>query len=107
MGKIKKIVRILVPSSLLRGKLHTLHEYYLIISARYRHQKALRKLKGKPKIKVAFFVLHSSVWKCDELYKKMDAEDKKKPQVFLGLLDPSKPAGGLDYAGKRECNGYH
>jgi hypothetical protein len=30
------------------------------------------------------------------MLKKMDAGDKKNTQVVLGLLDTSKPAGGLD-----------
>jgi hypothetical protein len=83
MISIKKIVKALVPSKRFLTKLGNLNDSYLFITAPIRHRRAIRKLRKKTKIKVAFFVLHSSIWKCDELYKKMEADEKFEPIVII------------------------
>lgn len=47
------------------------------------HQKALLQLKRKDKIKVAFFLIHDSVWKYDEVYKKFRNDERFEPVVVI------------------------
>ena len=47
------------------------------------HQALLKRLKTKDKIKVAFFVVHASVWKLDEVYRLMDADDRFDPIIVI------------------------
>ncbi len=47
------------------------------------HQIAIQKLKGKTKIKVAFFAIHVSIWKYDELYKLMENDERFEPIVIV------------------------
>lgn len=47
------------------------------------HRKALELVKGKKKIKVAFFLIHESVWKYEELYKLMEKDNRFDPVVFV------------------------
>ena len=72
-----------IPSTGIRTKIRNLYESFLVNSAPNRHRKALAKLRKKPEIKVAFFVHHSSVWKCDELYIKMEKEGKFHPIIII------------------------
>jgi len=47
------------------------------------HQIAIEKLKEKTKIKVAFFTIHSSIWKYDELYKLMENDERFEPVIIV------------------------
>lgn len=42
-----------------------------------------KELKKKKKYKVAFFVVHASVWKLDEVYRLMDADDQFEPILVI------------------------
>ncbi len=58
-----------------------------------RHKKAVKKLKDKDKIKVAFFALYSSVWKYDELYKLMSKHISFEPIIIVCPIINN----GIDY----------
>lgn len=46
-------------------------------------ERRLKKLKKKNKIRVAFFVLHHSVWKCDAVFRAMMEDDFFEPFIFV------------------------
>lgn len=46
-------------------------------------QKILLRIKKKKKIKVAFFVLQDSIWKCDEIYKLMEKHEEFEPVIVI------------------------
>ena len=47
------------------------------------HEKALKIIQKKEKIKVAFFVIHESVWKYDELYRLMEQDKRFDPIIVV------------------------
>lgn len=47
------------------------------------HQKALKKVKGKEKIKVVFFLIHESVWKYESVYQLMEEDKRFDPIVVV------------------------
>lgn len=59
------------------------YNLYLIKRAPRRHQRALELLRNKDKIKVAFFLIHESVWKYDLLYELMLKHPKFEPVLFV------------------------
>ena len=83
MKKIKEIGKMLVPSTVVRAKLSNLYESYLVASSSLRYHEALMKVKKKKRIKVVFLVLHSSIWKCDYLYKMMELDENFQPLVVI------------------------
>jgi len=58
-------------------------EYKIIYAQPKRHRKALKKVRKKEKIKVAFFAIHSSVWKYDGVYQLMDKDPRFDPIVVV------------------------
>lgn len=60
-----------------------LREFYLVKTASERHRKTLEKVRKKDKVKVAFFVVHDSVWKYDVLYNLMLENPKFEPVIFV------------------------
>lgn len=47
------------------------------------NKKLEKNLKNKKKIKVAFFVIHSSVWKYDSIFKYMESNEKYDPIIII------------------------
>lgn len=47
------------------------------------HQRALEKVKKKEKVKVAFFLIHDSVWKYEGVYKLMEEDKRFEPVVVV------------------------
>lgn len=47
------------------------------------HKKALLLIKNKAKIKVAFFLIHDSIWKYEGLYKLMEKDERFDPVVVV------------------------
>lgn len=47
------------------------------------HKRALKKIRKKGKIKVAFFIYHESIWKFEELYKMMVKDVRFDPIVVI------------------------
>jgi len=64
-------------------KLRTLYESYEIKKAPKKHQEALEIVRKKEKIKVAFFLIHESVWKYDVLFDLMVKHSKFEPVLFV------------------------
>ena len=59
-----------------KGLSNRLYEIYLIKTAPSRHRKALKRVRKKEKVKVAFFLIHDSVWKYDQLYELMRMDSR-------------------------------
>ncbi len=55
--------------------------YYGFINWRY--YKIVRHLREKDKIKVAFFLIHDSVWKYEGIYQLMEKDDRFEPVVVV------------------------
>ncbi|KUJ61886.1 CDP-glycerol--glycerophosphate glycerophosphotransferase [Flavobacteriaceae bacterium CRH] len=64
-------------------KLRALHDLYQIKKAPKKHEKALQIIRKKEKVKVAFFLIHESVWKYDVLYDLMLQHPRFEPQIFV------------------------
>jgi len=47
------------------------------------HQKALLHIQKKNRIKVAFFLIHDSIWKYDEVFKKFRNDERFEPIVVI------------------------
>ena len=47
------------------------------------HKKALLLIKNKDKIKVAFFLIHDSVWKYEGVYRLMEKDERFEPIVVV------------------------
>ena len=86
---IKVIYRSVIPKSvrqILRPIMHirrTVIEGYLIKTQPKRHKKALEIVRNKNKIKVAFFLIHDSVWKYEGVYKLMEEDKRFEPIVVV------------------------
>ncbi|WP_394776537.1 CDP-glycerol glycerophosphotransferase family protein [Flavobacterium sp.] len=91
MTKLKLFIKKYVPGivwiSLIRiynlTNLRALYNLYLIKKAPKRHQKALEIVRRKDKVKVAFFLIHESVWKYDVLFDLMLQHPRFEPQIFI------------------------
>lgn len=56
---------------------------FKIQQLQYRHSKALKKIIKKKKIKVAFLLVHNSVWKYEGVYRLMDQDERFDPVVIV------------------------
>lgn len=92
-SNMKEMIRDLLPEWVkkplrsIRLKQVKLAEYLTIYAQPKRYRKALEKLRTKAhkkvKIKVAFFAIHSSVWKYDGVYKLMEQDLRFDPIVVV------------------------
>ncbi len=77
-SKIKKTVKPAIPNGILyRKELSRIKEF------RSNYSQVIERLKNKEKIKVAFFLIHSSVWKYDQLFRLMLADERFDPLVVI------------------------
>jgi len=76
--KIKKILISLSPKYFIN-----LYVLYKIKRFQAHYPKVISEIKNKDKIKVAFFIIHSSVWKYDGLFQLMLEDDKFDPIVVI------------------------
>ncbi|WP_281234678.1 CDP-glycerol glycerophosphotransferase family protein [Flavobacterium gelatinilyticum] len=91
MKKLKLTVKRFIPEiiwiSLIRiynfTKLRAVNDWYQIKKAPENHQKALQLVRKKEKVKVAFFLIHESVWKYDVLFDLMLQHPRFEPQIFV------------------------
>lgn len=91
MTKLKLTIKKYVPEilwiSFIRvynfTNLRSLYNLYLIKKAPKRHQKALEIIGKKNKVKVAFFLIHESVWKYAVLFDLMLKHPGFEPQIFI------------------------
>lgn len=63
--------------------LRKIYDAYLFNKAPERHRKALEIVRKKEKIKVAFFLIHESVWKYDLLFDLMLRHPRFEPKIFV------------------------
>lgn len=93
MSSLKVLIKSIIPIKIWNGLAKSkdfivyfpniFQEFYLVNRAPGRHRKALKKVRTKEKIKVAFFLVHDSVWKYDILYDLMVANPKFEPTIFV------------------------
>lgn len=91
MRELKSIIKRYVPEKiwvLLAKTYHflkfrNLYDFYLIKRAPSKHRRALEIVRRKEKIKVAFFLIHESVWKYDVLFDLMLQHPRFEPVLFV------------------------
>ncbi|MGL5000431.1 MAG: CDP-glycerol glycerophosphotransferase family protein [Cetobacterium sp.] len=89
MDILKKTYRKYAPEKIknkiseVRNKNRLKEEQILIERQLKINEELEKKLKGKEKIKVAFFVIHNSVWKFDNLYLLMEKNLKFEPLIVI------------------------
>ena len=72
----------LIPSSI-KNKIKNRIFRYQYKRVQVSHIRALENVKAKPVVKVAFFVIHESVWKYDEIYRMMNESSAFEPIVIV------------------------
>jgi hypothetical protein len=79
--QIKKIIR--KTKSFMKNPLMKIKLYFLIKNPPKRHRKALGVVRRKDQKTVAFFVIHASVWKYDELFKILEKDFRYNPIIVI------------------------
>lgn len=79
---VKNTIREILPDSLYIRLKEVLFAVKLK-QVHYNHQKALRKIRKKKKIRVAFFLIHDSVWKYECVYELMENDEKFEPVIIV------------------------
>lgn len=79
---IKKIIKKIIPKSVIKS-IRTTAFQYQCRQIQDNHKKALKKIRNKAKIKIAFFLIHESVWKYEELYNLLLKDDRFDPIVVV------------------------
>lgn len=59
------------------------YDLFIILQSNAKHKKVLAEVRKKEKIKVAFFLIHSSIWKYDGVYKLMVEDIRFDPVVII------------------------
>lgn len=74
-----------IEEQLIRAGVHNYltYEEITILTQPIRHKRALEQLRNKEKIKVAFFVLYSSIWKLDGLFRLMMKDARFDPIIIV------------------------
>lgn len=86
---LKKNLKKLLPDfiwenlKLLKEKIKSVIFYYKLKKLPSNHSKALKIVKQKEKIKVAFFLIHDSVWKYEGVYRLMEKDQRFDPLVIV------------------------
>lgn len=82
MNKIKRLLRLILPRKLTKF-IKYLKIRKDIVRKKDQYNAKLQELKNKHKIKVVFFVIHSSVWKYDELYMLLEEDPLFDPLIVV------------------------
>ena len=92
MNRLKLFAKKIIPPKFLKllvfakkpfKGIKAVYSIFLIKTAHKRHEKALKIVRKKEKIKVAFFLIHNSVWKYDDVFKLMLASNCFDPVVVI------------------------
>ena len=75
---MKNLVKSLIPQWVTNGV-----KQYRINQFQSRYPEILKELRKKEKIKVAFFLLHSAVWKLDQVFQLMLEDDRFDPIIVI------------------------
>lgn len=78
----KNIIKKVLPESV-KENLRSTMLFIKIIQVHFYHQHALKKVSKKDKIKVVFFLIHDSVWKCETIYYLMKKDNRFEPIVIV------------------------
>jgi hypothetical protein len=83
--EMKNMIKDFLPESVKKPlrQILGLRELIIIYLQPRRHRVALRKLHKKERVKVAFFAIHSAVWKYDGVYQLMDKDPRFEPMVIV------------------------
>lgn len=83
---IREIVKSILPKKVrqaLRKVVDRTTFLYYNYLFKKRYGRVEKRLRGQSKIKVCFFLIHSNVWKFDELFRIMLTDDKFEPMVVI------------------------
>lgn len=86
---MKNIIKKYIPEALLELRRNYLKKKRIAELKRQfekqaqKHQETVKRLQGKEKLKVAFFAIHSSVWKYDYLYRLMVEHPRFEPIIIV------------------------
>lgn len=83
LQKIKGWVPVPVKRLLLFLTFPDLRVKLMILTAGYRHRRALSQLSGKPVLRCVFFALFEDVWKYDRLYQLMERHPRFEPVILV------------------------
>ena len=96
IGEIKNYLESTVPASLYNGTkivyggikqavqpVRTLYYLLKYRSVRARHRKARELVRGKEKIKAAFFLIQEPVWKYEGVYRLMERDERFEPVIIV------------------------
>jgi hypothetical protein len=83
---IKRFIRLFLPKRFekwLKQNYNKIQLYFQVKEAPKNHRRALKKVRKKNNITVAFLLIHESVWKYEELYRLISADKQFKPLVVI------------------------
>jgi hypothetical protein len=96
IGEIKNHLESTVPASLYNGTkivyggikqavqpVRTLYYLLKYRSVRARHRKARELVRGKEKIKAAFFLIQEPIWKYEGVYRLMERDERFEPVIIV------------------------
>ncbi|MGC9375920.1 MAG: hypothetical protein ACP5DQ_12890, partial [Bacteroidales bacterium] len=86
MNYFKRIIRIFLPNPIkkwLKQLYNRLRFELQLKRAPANHRRALKKIRKKRNLTIAFFLIHESVWKYAELYRLFAADKKFDPVVII------------------------
>lgn len=79
---LRNLLHVLVKRTYIRN-LYRKYKYYTFYKSFLRNNDNLARIKGKKKYKVAFFVIHASVWKCEYVYRIMEKNPLFEPIIVV------------------------
>lgn len=82
LQRAKNISKKLLPGKI-KEKFKSIALNFRIKQVQLNHHKALKKIRKKEKIKVAFFLIHDSVWKYEGVYHLMEKDNRFDPVVIV------------------------
>src|SRR5690554_6315306 len=86
MRVLKNFLKKILPLSWrqwFKQKISYVQFVFLLKQTPENHKKALAQARQKKSITVAFFLIHESVWKYEELYRLLDADARFNPVVVI------------------------
>lgn len=79
---IKQFIKRVLPNPIIKC-LKKVNFTIKLEKIRRNHQKALKRIRKKEKVKVVFFLIHDSVWKYEGVYKLMEQDERFEPIVVV------------------------
>jgi hypothetical protein len=82
IANIRNLTHRILPK-IIDKRLRAVNFYFLLKITQYTHKNALKRLREKGKIKVAFFIFKESVWKFEVLYQLMKNDNRFEPIIVI------------------------